>query len=135
MTVLPTAATRLAALLGDPVSHSLSPTLQNAALRAAGLDGVYVALRCDDAGFPRLLRGLALAGGMGNVTGPHKEAAARTVDRRTPAVERIGACNTFWLRDGEVWGDNTDVPGFTGAATALLGAELRGARVLLVGAG
>ena len=44
----PSARTRLLALLGDPVAHSLSPIIQNAALREAGLDGVYLALRCDD---------------------------------------------------------------------------------------
>ncbi|HEV2734619.1 MAG TPA: shikimate dehydrogenase [Longimicrobiaceae bacterium] len=135
MTSPPTAATRVVALLGTPVSHSLSPVFQNAALRAAGLDGVYVALRCDSAAFPGLLRGIARAGGAGNVTVPHKEAAVLAVDRRTPAVERTGACNAFWLEDGEVWGDNTDVAGFTAAAGALLGREPGGARVLLAGAG
>lgn len=135
MTSLPTAATRVVALLGTPVSHSLSPVFQNAALRAAGLDAVYVALRCDAALFPGLLRGIARAGGAGNVTVPHKEAAALAVERGTRAVERTGACNTFWLEGGEVWGDNTDVAGFAGAARALLGREPRGARVLLAGAG
>ncbi|MET0400450.1 MAG: shikimate dehydrogenase [Longimicrobiaceae bacterium] len=135
MTSLPTSATRVVALLGTPVSHSLSPVFQNAALRAAGLDAVYVALRCDAAVFPGLLRGIARAGGAGNVTVPHKEAAVLATDRHTAAVERTGACNTFWLEGGEVWGDNTDVAGFAGAARALLGREPRGARVLLVGAG
>jgi shikimate dehydrogenase len=129
------AATRLVALLGEPVSHSLSPRLQNAAFGAAGVDGVYLALRCGGAELPGLLRGIARAGGAGNVTLPHKEAAAATVERRTGAVERTGACNCFWLENGEVWGDNTDVAGFAAAARALLGAEPRGARVLLAGAG
>ncbi|HEX7240452.1 MAG TPA: shikimate dehydrogenase [Longimicrobiaceae bacterium] len=135
MTALPTAATRLVALLGNPVSHSLSPLVQNAALRAAGLDGVYLALRCGAAELPGLLRGIARAGGAGNVTVPHKEAAALAVERRTGAVERTGACNAFWSEGGEVWGDNTDVAGFAAAAAALLGREPRGARVLLLGAG
>ena len=135
MTAAITAATRVFALLGDPVSHSLSPLFQNAALRAAGLDGAYVALRCDSGDVAGLIRGLARAGGGGNVTVPHKEAAARAVERRTEAVEATGACNTFWLRDGEVWGDNTDVEGVTAAASALLGRPLRGARLLLLGAG
>jgi shikimate dehydrogenase len=129
------AATRLFAVLGDPVSHSLSPTFQNAALRALGLDGVYVALRCSADDVPGLIRGLARAGGGGNVTVPHKEAAARAVDRRTDAVEATGACNTFWSEDGAVWGDNTDVDGFTAAARLLLGRSLADARVLLLGAG
>lgn len=131
----PTPATRLVALLGSPVSHSLSPAFQNAAFRAAGVDGVYVALRCDAADLPGLVRGIARAGGAGNVTVPHKEAAALLVDRVTAAAERTGACNTFWLEGGDVVGDNTDVAGFAAAAAALPGGEPRGARVLMVGAG
>jgi shikimate dehydrogenase len=68
----PTAATRVFALLGDPVRHSLSPVFQNAAFRALGLDGVYVALRCASGDVAGVLRGVALAGGGGNVTVPHK---------------------------------------------------------------
>lgn len=132
---LPSSSSRLIALLGDPVAHSLSPRIQNAAFRAAEVDGVYLALRCDTDSLPGLLRGIAHAGGGGNVTLPHKEAAARLVDRRTEAVERTGACNTFWLEDGEIRGDNTDVAGFRGAATALLGHPFTGIRVLLLGAG
>jgi shikimate dehydrogenase len=128
-----TARTRVFALLGDPVAHSLSPAMQNAAFRAAGRDAVYVALRCDAADVPPLIRTLALAGG-GNVTTPHKRAAAAALDGRRPAVERTGGCNTFWLEDGRVVGDNTDVAGFGSAVHALVG-DAAGARVLLIGAG
>ncbi|HEX5520522.1 MAG TPA: hypothetical protein VFX29_02455 [Longimicrobiaceae bacterium] len=130
-----TARTRVFALLGDPVVHSLSPRFQNAALSALGLGGAYVALRCGSAELPGLLRGLALAGGGGNVTLPHKALAARTADRITPAVERTGACNTFWAEAGEVWGDNTDVAGVAAAVRLVLGGPPAGARVLLLGAG
>jgi shikimate dehydrogenase len=129
------ASTRLIALLGDPVDHSLSPSFQNAALRAAGLDGVYLALRCDAEALPGLLRGIARAGGAGNVTVPHKQRAATIVDVRTPAVQRTGACNTFWQQDGRVHGDNTDVEGFRAAVRELLGRDAAGAGVLLLGAG
>lgn len=122
-------------MLGDPVSHSLSPVIQNAALAAAGLDGVFVALRCGQAELPGLLRGIALAGGGGNVTLPHKEAAAAVVDERSPAVRRTGACNTFWAEDGVIHGDNTDVEGFRRAAEVLLGGAPAGASVLVLGAG
>jgi shikimate dehydrogenase len=129
------ASTRVVALLGDPVSHSLSPLIQNAAIRALSLDGVYVALRCSPDDAPPLLRGLARAGGGGNVTVPHKEAAFRAVERRTAAAEATGAVNTFWLAEGEVWGDNTDVEGFTAAVRVLLGRSIAGGRVLVIGAG
>jgi shikimate dehydrogenase len=129
------APTRLFALLGDPVSHSLSPTFQNAAFRALGLDAVYVALRCGADEFPGLLRGIARAGGGGNVTVPHKALAARTVERPSDAVLRTGACNAYWLEDGAIHGDNTDVAGAAAAVAALLGRAPAGARVLLLGAG
>lgn len=135
MSGAPTAATRLFALLGDPVSHSLSPTFQNAALRALGLDAVYVALRCAADDVPGLLRGIARGGGGGNVTVPHKATAAAAADRPSDAVVRTGACNAFWLEDGAVHGDNTDVAGVLEAVRALLGRSPGGARVLLLGAG
>jgi shikimate dehydrogenase len=130
----PTAATRVFALLGDPVGHSLSPRIHNAAIAALGLDAVFVALRCGAAQLPGLLRGIAAAGGGGSVTVPHKRDAARLVDHATPAVERTGACNTFWLEEGRIRGDNTDVDGFAAAVGTLIGAPA-GARVLLLGAG
>ncbi len=135
MTAPLTTATRLIALFGDPVAHSLSPVFQNAALAAAGLDGVYLALRCTAAEMPGLLRGIARAGGAGNVTLPHKGLAAETIEMPTPAVLRTGACNTWWLEEGKICGDNTDVPGVTSAVASLLGRDPAGARILLVGAG
>lgn len=135
MSPAPSAATRLIALLGSPVGHSLSPVFQNAAFRAAGVDAVYLALSCTAESLPGLLRGIALAGGAGNVTVPHKALAASVVDRATEAVLRTGACNTFWEQDGVVWGDNTDVAGFAAAVEALLPSRPRAMRVLLLGAG
>lgn len=135
MTTPLTSATRLIALLGNPVAHSMSPVFQNAAFRAAGVDGTYLSLRCDPEVVPGLLRGIALAGGGGNVTVPHKEVAARSIDRGTQAVHRTGACNTYWSEGSVVCGDNTDVVGISGAVRALLGGPPAGARVLLVGGG
>jgi len=130
-----TAGTRLFALLGDPVSHSLSPSFQNAAFQALGLDAVFVALRCGADELPGLLRGIARAGGGGNVTVPHKALAARSVDRPSDAVRRTGACNAYWMENDVVAGDNTDVAGASAAVAALLGRAPAGARVLLLGAG
>jgi shikimate dehydrogenase len=129
-----TSSTRLIALLGDPVAHSLSPRFQNAAFRAAGVDGVYLALRTAAPELSGALVALARAGGGGNVTVPHKESAAALVELPTAAVRRTGACNTFWLEEGRIRGDNTDVAGFRAAAQALIGTSA-GARVLLLGAG
>jgi shikimate dehydrogenase len=130
----PGSTTRVFALLGDPVRHSRSPAFQNAAIRHAGLDAVYVALPCAAGDVAALMRTLARTGGGGNVTVPHKGAAAACLDRASDLVRRTGACNTFWGEGSDLCGENTDVAGFTTAATALL-PDPRGARVLVVGAG
>src|SRR5690606_20993574 len=113
---------------------ALPISIQNAAFRAAGADGVYVALRCTAETLPGLMRGIALAGGGGNVTVPHKEAARRVLDHAAAGAARTGACNTFWYEAGALCGDNTDVAGFRAAARELV-PTTAGARVLLLGAG
>lgn len=129
------ASTRLLAVIGDPVAHSLSPIMQNAAIRALGCDAVYVALRTPAAGLGALFSALAAAGAAGNVTVPHKEAAERCVARKTDLCERVGACNTFWTEQGELVGDNTDVTGIL-ASLRRLGADGgSGSRWLLLGTG
>lgn len=130
-----TARTRVFALIGDPVGHSLSPTVQNAAMQDLGLDGVYCALRTDHEGLPGFVRGLARAGGGGNVTLPHKEKAATVVEVPSAAVRRTGACNTFWMENGLIHGDNTDVEGFGRALREFLDGEPEGFQVLVLGAG
>ena len=130
-----TARTRVFALLGDPVEDSLSPQLQNRAYGETGADGVYVALRASAEDLPGMIRSLCQAGGGGNVTLPHKEKAVTVLDRSAPAVRRTGACNTFWLEEGQIHGDNTDVAGFSRALRLLLGGPPEGMSVLLLGAG
>jgi len=130
-----TAQTRLFTVLGDPVDHSLSPVIQNAAFLEAGVDGVYVALRCDADGMIGFMSGLGRAGGGGNVTLPHKEKAASVLEEPSEAVRRTGACNTFWSEDGKLCGDNTDVEGFRRALRHFLGGAAAGYRVLLLGGG
>lgn len=104
-------ATRVFAILGDPVVHSLSPVMHNAAFRALGLPAVYVPLPCPAEEVPNLIRAIGKAGGGGNVTVPHKEIAAQAVDVCRDLVETVGACNTFWSDNGGTVGDNTDVHG------------------------
>jgi shikimate dehydrogenase len=130
-----TAKTRVLTLLGDPVTHSRSPEIQNAAFAEAGVDGVYVAVRCAADDLSGFMHGLSRAGGGGNVTLPHKEKAAAVVDVPSEAIRRTGACNTFWGESGKVHGDNTDVDGFRRALRVFLGGPAEGARALLLGAG
>ncbi len=130
-----TGSTRLFAVLGRPVSHSLSPAMHGAAFAARGIDAVYVALSCSDHDLEGLMRGLVGAGGGGNITLPHKRQAAAVIERALPDAERTGTCNTFWEEGGRLIGDNTDVVGVRAAAAALLEGPLQGLNVLLLGAG
>lgn len=127
-------STRLLAVLGDPVAHSLSPRMHNAACRALGLDAAYVALRVPAAALPHVLETLRAVGGAGNVTVPHKEATERHLARKTDVCARAGACNTFWSERGELVGDNTDVQGIRDALSDL-GLDGGGARWLVAGTG
>ncbi len=126
-----TARTRVFALLGRPVAHSLSPRMYNAAFAALGLDATYVALDCGAEAVPALIHALSEAGGGGNVTVPHKGVAANAVG--TMMGTPPDACNTFWSQDGKATGANTDVEGILGAL-ALLGVP-DGSSWLLIGAG
>jgi shikimate dehydrogenase len=121
-------STRVVALIGHPVAHSLSPRMHNAAFAALGLDWVYVALDVPPERLGEAVRGLAVIGFAGaNVTAPHKLAAAVLVESDVPSV------NTLLFDDGRVRGTSTDaaildglepelpvVLGDGGAATAFL---------------
>jgi shikimate dehydrogenase len=122
-------------LLGNPVSHSLSPTIQNAALRAAKIPLVYEALEVREPDLRPLLRDLRKTSAAGNVTIPHKVSVHDSCDKLTELAARVGAVNTFWFEARRLHGDNTDVAGFDVAARALLGGEPSGVRVALFGAG
>lgn len=128
------ANTRLLVVIGDPVAHSLSPVMHNAAFHALGIDAVYVALRVTPAALPAFLAMQRATGGAGNVTVPHKEAVEGSVTSKTDVCARVGACNTFWTEDGALVGDNTDVFGVT-AALERMGAAHQGERWLVVGTG
>ena len=116
------ATTRLVALLGHPVSHSLSPRMQNAAFAARGLDWAYIALDVLPEHFEDAVRGLAAGGFAGaNVTIPHKRAAAALCDEADGK-----AVNTLVFSDGTIRGYNTDKE---------IVAGIQATRVCLIGAG
>ena len=107
-----TASTRLVALLGHPVDHSLSPLIQNAAFAALALDWAYVALDVPSERLEQALHGLAAAGFAGaNVTAPHKLAVAKLVDTDAPSV------NTLVFRAGHIEGTSTDAAILDGLVT------------------
>ena len=107
-------STGLVGLLGNPVKHSLSPVMQNAALDAMGLDWRYVALPCEEAKLKVVLEGMHAVNCRGlNVTIPHKQSVANLCTQLSPLAERLGAVNTLLpLATGGWHGTNTDVEGF-----------------------
>ena len=116
-----TARSRLVGLIGNPVEHSLSPAMQNAAFAARGLDWAYLPLPVEDGGVEDAIRGLVALGFVGaNVTTPHKAQAARLADTELDSV------NTLVVRDGRVEGHSTD---------AAILERLPPGRVAIVGAG
>ena len=123
-------------LLGHPLGHSLSPLLQNAALRAAAIPLTYEPVDVPRSVLDDTLADLRRKRAAGNVTLPHKEAVRAACDRLTDTARAVGAVNTFWTAvDGELVGDNTDVGGFTAATRELVGAPRDNEIVALLGAG
>lgn len=128
--------TRILGIFGDPVAHSLSPLMQNAALAQAGIDAVYVPFHvlpeCLEKAVAAI-RSLHLWGV--NVTVPHKEAVLRYLDVVDPAARLIGAVNTVVNRDGVLTGYNTDAHGLLRSLAEDLQFDPAGRRILLLGAG
>src|SRR5438093_407138 len=101
--------TRLVGLIGDPVSGSLSPRMQNAAFAARGLDWAYVPLRVDHAALGEAVAGLAALGFAGaNVTTPHKANVISFCHALDESAERAGSVNTLVVHGGRVTGASTD---------------------------
>lgn len=135
MTAL-TGQTLLAAVVGAPVRHSLSPAIFNAAFAATGLDWAFVAFEVDEAAMPAALEGARALGIRGlSVTMPGKEVAARLVDELTPDAGVLGAVNSIQLREGRLIGHNTDGAGFVDALRMDVGFDPHDRRVFVLGAG
>ncbi len=123
-------------VVGDPVAHSLSPTLQNAALTAAGLDLRYARFRIAPNELEEALRLFQAHTFLGlNLTLPHKIAALPLLDETDEEAQKIGAVNTVRWREGRSLGYNTDGAGFARAVREQFGVDLGHLRVLLLGAG
>jgi shikimate dehydrogenase len=125
-----TGETRLVGLLRYPLSHSLSPRMQNAAFAARGHDWAYVPLSVEPAKLEAAVAGLVALGFAGaNVTIPHKTAVVSFCDELDGVAERAGSVNTLVIREGRVLGSSTD------GAAVVEQVEAEGARVLMLGAG
>jgi len=127
--------TRICGLIGDPVEHSMSPVMHNAAFSSLGLDYIYLPFRVEKENLARAIDGVRALNIRGlNVTIPHKVAVIPFLDELDPLAERIGAVNTIVNDNGILRGYNTDASGFL-KALLQRGIELLGKKVVILGAG
>lgn len=124
------------AVLGDPVAHSASPPMHNAALRYHGLPYQYIRLHITPSELPEALALLNRLHFLGvNLTIPHKAAILPLLDQINPHARGLGVVNTVAFREGISVGFNTDGPGLATAVREDFGTDLRACRVLVTGAG
>ena len=129
------ASTRLICLIGDPVEHSISPLIHNAAFRLMELNYIYLAFRVKKEALSEAVRGLKSLGVMGfNVTIPHKIAIMEYLDEISEEAIGIGSVNTVVNHKGRLKGYNTDAQGALNALEDS-GFEIRGSVVTILGAG
>ncbi len=123
-------------VFGDPVEHSASPPMHNAALEKCGVDARYTRLHIRPEELGEALRLLPGAGFIGaNLTIPHKAAALPFLDAIDEHARKIGAVNTVLVEGERLTGFNTDGPGLVRAVRAEFGVDIRDLRVMVLGAG
>lgn len=126
--------TRVFAVIGDPVEHSLSPCIHNAAFQHLGLDYVYIAFTVKEDRLGNAVSGMRSLGIYGlNVTTPHKVSIIQYLDRLDETARNVGAVNTV-LNDAQFVGYNTDGLGALNALKAY-GGDPHGKKVVILGAG
>ncbi|MBR2189456.1 MAG: shikimate dehydrogenase [Eubacterium sp.] len=127
--------TKLFALIGTPVAHSLSPAMHNYSFQKLGLDCVYVALDVPAEKTAKAVEAIRTLGICGcNVTMPHKTAVVPYLDELSPAAQMTGAVNTIVNRDGVLAGHTTDGEGFV-LNLADHGVDVAGKQIVVAGAG
>jgi shikimate dehydrogenase len=127
--------TKICGVIGDPIGHTLSPAMHNAAFSQLGLDYLYVPFRVTKEQLDKAVEGIRALNIAGlNVTIPHKVAIIPMLDGLDPLAEKIGAVNTIVNHEGVLRGYNTDAEGFSHALLEH-GVEPRGKNVVVLGAG
>ncbi|ASA19911.1 shikimate dehydrogenase [Paenibacillus donghaensis] len=126
----------LLGVMGDPIGHSKSPLMQEAALRALGISGAYVPLHVTPDKLGEAVQAIRILGFRGvNVTIPHKVAVMEYMDHLDESALSVGAVNTVVNDGGVLTGYNTDGIGYVRSLKAEAIADLSGARILVIGAG
>jgi len=123
------------AVIGDPIGHSRSPLMHNAAFRALGIDADYTAVHVTREGLPEFLENARKTFAGFNITVPHKHAVIPFLDGITPRAALAGSVNTVSVRDGKLYGDTTDGTGLERAVQEVFGLPLKGANVCILGCG
>lgn len=127
--------TKICGLIGDPVEHTMSPVMHNAAFAKLGLDYAYLPFRVKPEALSRAVSGLKAVNAIGfNVTIPHKISVMPLLDELDPLAEKIGAVNTVVNDNGVLRGYNTDASGFLQALLER-GVEPENKNIVLLGAG
>lgn len=131
-----TGKTKVIGIFGYPVSHTLSPLMQNAALEALGLNCIYVPFEVETNDLGAAVKGVRALGLTGvNVTVPHKEAVIPFLDEIDEDSKIIGAVNTILNKNGKLIGYNTDSPGYIRSLREEAGFDPKGKSVIVIGAG
>ncbi len=134
-TQLITGKTRVCGIIGDPIEHTMSPVMHNAAFRHLGLDSVYLPFRVRKDDVEKAVQAVRALNIRGlNVTIPHKAAVIPHLDGLDPSAERMGAVNTIVNDNGVLTGYNTDAEGFMKALRGS-GVEPGGTNIVVLGAG
>ncbi|MEE9366227.1 MAG: shikimate dehydrogenase [Dehalococcoidales bacterium] len=130
-----TGKTRVCGIIGDPIEHSMSPVMHNAAFEALGLGYAYLPFRVRREELPEAIAGIRALNLVGlNVTLPHKVDVIPLLDKLDPLAERVKAVNTIVNENGVLAGYNTDAPGFLQTLLAK-GIEPEGKKIVILGAG
>ncbi len=128
---------QLFGIIGYPLGHSLSPLLHNWGFQENNIEAAYTAWPMPESDVAQFMGALKILKIQGlSVTIPHKQTVMAHCDKLTKAAKDIGAVNTLYWKDGELWGGNTDIVGFLAPLTAMgVGETVKPKTALILGAG
>jgi len=128
--------TRMAGLMGYPLSHSLSPDMHNAAFGIKGINNVYIPIEVKPDSFGTVVKAVSEMNFIGfNVTMPYKVEVIKYLDELDQSAKLIGAVNTVRIKDGKLIGYNTDGTGFLRSLKEGLGSDIIGKKIFVLGSG
>jgi len=131
-----TSKTKTLGIFGYPISHTLSPAMHNAVIKALGLDMVYLPFEVKPSNLKEAINGIKSLGIIGvNITIPHKESVIRFLDDISEEARLVGAVNTIVNKDRKLVGYNTDGSGYMASLKEELGFNPKSKRIIIIGAG